>query len=390
MKSAQFVEKNEHNQMTEEIKSNQTAEDEIDLIALAKTLWDNRKFIIITVAVFMVLGVAVALLTPKEYTASTTVVPQISGGTSKMGGLSSLAAMAGFNLNDMTGGAKELSPMVYPQILKSVPFQLELMNTPFRFPYQEQPISLYTYFIEVKKPGVIGLLRKYTIGLPAVIIEAIKGDKQPTTHEHSSYDYISLTKDQEKIRKLLSEKVNLEVNDKEGLLTLSVRTVDAELAAQITQKALQMLQRYITTYKIEKASAQLKFIEERYNDNKKEFEKAQAALAEFRDKNKNVTSALARTQEERLQSDYQLAFDVYSGLAQQLEQARIQVKEDTPVFSVLKPVTVPLEDNASGATTLIIVIFMGAIFAVGWIFGKEFLKGLKAKWDTEESTTETK
>jgi capsule polysaccharide export protein KpsE/RkpR len=183
---------------------------------------------------------------------------------------------------------------------------------------------------------------------------------------------------------MLSEKVYLEVNDKDGFLTLSASTIDAELAAQITQKALQMLQQYITTYKIEKASAQLNFIKERYHDNKKEFEKAQAALAEFRDKNKNVTSALARTQEERLQSNYQLAFDVYSGLAQQLEQARIQVKEDTPVFSVLKPVTVPLEDNASGLTTLVIFTFLGGIIAVGWIFGKEFLNSLKDKWDTVE------
>jgi uncharacterized protein involved in exopolysaccharide biosynthesis len=86
----------------------------------------------------------------------------------------------------------------------------------------------------------------------------------------------------------------------------------------------------------------------------------------------------------KLQRDYQLAFEVYSGLAQQLEQARIQEKEDTPVFSVLKPVTVPLEDNASGATTLIIFIFLGGIVGVGWIFGKEFLNSLKDKWNTEE------
>ena len=366
--------------MTEEIKSNQTAEDEIDLIALAKTLWKNRKFIIITVAIFMVLGVAVALLTPKEYTASTTVVPQISNTSTKLGGLSSLAAMAGFNLNDMTGGNTQLSPMVYPQILNSVPFQLELMNTPFRFPGQQDSMSIYTYYTEVKETGFMEGLKKYTIGLPGVIIKAIKGEDSMTNGNFPN-NYITLSKEQEKIRKMLSEKVNLDVNDKDGFLTLSASTIDADLAAQVTQKALHMLQRYITSYKIEKASAQLKFIEERYNDNKKEFEAAQAALAEFRDKNKNVTSALARTQEERLQSDYQLAFDVYSGLAQQLEQARIQVKEDTPVFSVLKPVTVPLEDNTNGATTLIIFTFLGAIIAIGCIFGKEFLGTVKAKWN---------
>ena len=370
--------------MTEEIKNNQPAEDEIDLIALAKTLWDNRKFIIITVAIFMVLGVTVALLTPKEYTASTTVVPQINDTSTKLGGLSSLAAMAGFNLNDMTGGNTQLSPMVYPQILNSVPFQLELMNIPFRFPGQKDSLSIYTYYTEVKKTGFWEGLKKYTIGLPGVIIKAIKGEQvtnAPMTNDFSSIGYITLTEEQDEVREMLSEKVNLDVNDKDGFLTLSASTLDADLAAQVTQKALQMLQRYITTYKIEKATAQLKFIEERYNDNKKEFEKAQDALAEFRDKNKNVTSALARTQEERLQSDYQLAFDVYSGLAQQLEQARIQVKEDTPVFSVLKPVTVPLEDNASGFTTLAIFIFLGLVGSVAWVFGKQFFVKIKESWD---------
>jgi hypothetical protein len=70
--------------------------------------------------------------------------------------------------------------------------------------------------------------------------------------------------------------------------------------------------------------------------------------------------------------------------------AIIGIKEDTPVFSVLKPVTVPLEDNASGATTLIIFIFLGGIVGVGWIFGKEFLNSLKDKWNTEEPAIETK
>ena len=87
-----------------------------------------------------------------------------------------------------------------------------------------------------------------------------------------------------------------------------------------------MLQEYITKFKIKKAKAQFEFIQERYQEKKNEFEKAQANLAEFRDRNKNVTSAIALTQEDRLQSDYQLIFNVYSELAKQLEQAQIKVK----------------------------------------------------------------
>ena len=313
--------------MTEELKNtNVAAEDEIDLIALAKTIWDSRKFIIKTVVVFAVLGVAVALLSPKEYTASSTMVPQLSSGSTKMGGLSSLAAMAGFDLN-MDNSTKDLSPYVYPQIVQSVPFQLELMNTSYSFSDVNHPVTLFDYYTEYAKPGVLSLLKKYTIGLPFTILGAIKGKpEEEAVVTHSNDGTIRLTKDQEAIRKILANNVSLETNDKDGYVVLRSNFHEAKLAAQVAQKAQELLQESITEFKIEKAKAQLDFIEERYAEKKAEFEKAQAALAEFRDRNKNVTSALARTQEERLQSDYQLAFDVYSQLAQQMEQAQIKVK----------------------------------------------------------------
>ena len=75
----------------------------------------------------MIIGLIVAIFSQKEYTASSTMVPQLSKSQSKLGGLSSLAAMAGFNL-DMNMETSELSPYVYPQIVQSVPFQLELME----------------------------------------------------------------------------------------------------------------------------------------------------------------------------------------------------------------------------------------------------------------------
>jgi hypothetical protein len=371
--------------MTEELKNTTApAEDEIDLIALAKTIWDSRKLIIKTVVVFMLLGLTIALLSPKEYTASSTMVPQLSTGSTKMGGLSSLAAMAGFDLN-MDNSTKDLSPYVYPQIVQSVPFQLELMNTTYSFSDVDHPVTLFDYYMEYAKPGVLALAKKYTIGLPFTILRAIKGkpEEEPVVTP-SDDETIQLTKDQEKIRKILANNVSLETNDKDGYVVLQANFQEAKLAAQVAQKTQELLQLAITEFKIEKAKAQLEFIEERYREKKDEFEAAQAALAEFRDRNKNVTSALARTQEERLQSDYQLAFDVYSQLAQQMEQAQIKVKEDTPVFAVIKPVTVPLEDNGSGLMTLIIWTFLGGVIAIVWIFGKQFLKTIKERWKETE------
>ncbi len=373
--------------MTEENKkssqTNSVEEDEIDLIALAKNIWDGRKLIFKIVLLFALIGLAVAMLTPKEFTASTTLVPQTSQGTSKLGGLSSLASMAGFNIN-MSQGVTELSPQVYPQIVQSVPFQLEIMNTPFKIEGIDKPVTLYEYYTEYYNPGFLSAIKKYTIGLPGVILKAVRGEQKYSAEiiETDTVQTIKLTPKQEAVRKIIASSISLSLNDKEGVIELSATFHEPGLTAQVTQKAKELLQQYITEFKVEKATAQMKFVEERYDEKKAEFQKAQAELASFRDRNKNVTSAVAYTEEERLQNEYQLAFNVYSELAQQLEQARIKVKEDTPVFSIIKPVTVPLEKSKPNRPLILIIwIFLGGIIGLGWVFGSQYLSTVKTRWN---------
>lgn len=369
--------------MNEEYKNNQAVEeDEIDLIALAKNIWESRKFIIKTVIVFAIIGVIVALVSPPQYTASTKMVPQVSSSSPRMsGGLSSLASMAGINLN-MNQASTELLPQTYPQILQSVPFQLKLMESKFDFSDIEQPVSLFGYYSEHSQPGVLSTIKKYTLGLPGVISKAIKGEEEePSTAKTKSGNTIKLTKEQESVRKIISNNISLEINDKDGFIQLSASFHEAELSAQVAQKAEELLQQYITDFRVEKAAEQLEFIEERYQEKKKEFQAAQAALAAFRDRNKNVTSAMALTEQERLQNEYQLAFEVYSSLAQQLEQARIKVKEDTPVFSVIQPVTVPQERTKPKRKIILIIwVFLGGVVAVGWVFARQYLESAKEHW----------
>ena len=135
---------------------------------------------------------------------------------------------------------------------------------------------------------------------------------------------------------MIADQVTINLDSKQGFITLQAAFPEAMLSAQVADQARELLQKYITRFKIEKASDKLSFIEQRFEEKKKEFEKAQIRLASFSDQNKNVTSAVARTEESRLQGDYTIAMNVYNELAKQLEQAKIQVKEETPVFSILR------------------------------------------------------
>ncbi len=189
------------------------------------------------------------------------------------------------------------------------------------------------------------------------------------------------------MRKMLSGCLSVELNSKEGYITLSAKSSEAIAAAQIVQKSQILLQKMVTEYKIEKASQDLAFVEELYKEKKMEFEGTQMQLAKFRDKNLNLNSAMAKTEEEKLQSEYQLAFAVFSEVAKQRENAKIQVNKDAPVFSVIEPVSIPTERSKPNKKMILIIwIFLGGIIGVGWVFGRQFLQEVRRKWSNADES----
>lgn len=371
---------------THKIHQQSIAEDEIDLIALAKTVWNGRKMIIKIIIVFLIIGLFIAIFTLKQYSVTAVMVPQTSEGKGKLGGLSSLAAMAGFNL-DM-GAGSELNPVIYPQIVQSIPFKKALLQTKINLKGIDQPISLYDYYTksEFQNFNLLSFIKEYTIGLPGTIKSAFQNNQDISVFSDSLNKIYSLSSDEYEIMEFISEIVYLNVNDRDGYLTLTAILPEAQATAQLGLNALELLQEFITKYKIEKAEAQLAFIQSRYDEKKKEFEQAQLNLANFRDQNKFVSTAIAQTEEERLQSEYQIAQSVYTELAKQLENAKIQVKEETPVLTVIEPITVPNKYFKPKRKLIVIIwAFLGIIVGIGWVFGKEFYSKLKIKWINHEN-----
>ena len=341
-------------------------EQEIDLVALVKKMWLNKGLIIKLTAVFMVLGLLVALFSSKVYTTSCDIVPQTSKGA-KGGGMSSLAALAGINLNDGQSGA-ELSPLVYQNIMNSTSFRKELMQTKIDFEEAGRPVSFYEYYTseEFNKPTVLSYIMKYTIGLPGVIMGAIRGE-QPEP-DYSSLGGASaietISKDDFKVLKILESCISMTLDNKNGYLTITANMPEALAAAQLAQASVELLQKYITKFKIEKVQSNLDFVQERYNEAKGNFEDVQSRRAKFRDANHNSVKYAARVEQEKLDAEYTLAMNLYSELATQLEQAKINVKETTPILTVIRPVTVPYKKSKpQRAMILLAFTFLG--FAAG-------------------------
>lgn len=384
--------------------NNMPEEQEIDLVELIQKMWANRGLIIKTTIVFMVLGLLVAIFSSKVYTASCDVVPQTSSSSSSSR-MSSLAALAGININQAQD-IKTLSPFVYENIMKSTTFRKELMQTMIDTEKTDHPISFYEYCTseELNKPSVLDYILKYTIGLPGVIWSAIRGEQPKTNYGEIGGDdkasIQTLSKDEYESIKFLSQSVSITLDDKKGYVTITANMPEALAAAQMAQATVTLLQKYITEFKIEKVQSNLDFVQERYDEAKRNFEDIQARRAKFRDANLNTTRYSARTELEKLDAEYTLAMNLYGELATQLEQAKINVKETTPMLTIINPVTVPFKKSKpQRAMILMAFTFLGVVAGMGCvlllptvadIIGSEKIRGwVKPLPEKEQPETQT-
>lgn len=350
-------------------------DNEIDFITVLKMLLRNKKTIINTVLIFAIFGLFIAVFTPKEYTASTTLVPQ-SSELSVGGNLGGLAALAGFNIGGLSEGSG-ISPVLYPQIVNSIPFQKELLQIQLTIQNHETQVSLSEYYTNIYNPGLLSFIKKYTIGLPGLIIKKIK-KKLITEEVKKDNEFLSITEDEELLLEVLNEQLNLNINDNDGFIVITMKMPEALAAAEFVEQTQRLLQNYLISFKIQKSKEHLLFIEQRYLEKENEFRSAQQRLASFRDHNRNVNSSLAQTKLERYQADYDLAFSIYSELAKQLEAQKLQVKKDTPIFTIISPANIPYESSKPKRLKIIFTwMFLGLILASTYIISVPYYKSFK-------------
>ncbi len=352
-------------------------DDEIDLIALAKTIWNGRNTIYYSVAISFIVGLIISFTSEPKYEASATLLPSAEKDMmSNMGGLGALAGMAGVDIGSMMGSpASGIPAEIYPSVVESYPFKKEIINQKFHFEEYSKPTSLYEYVVADTTESFGEKALKYTIKLPWTIKNALKKEAVP---DSTDYGVITLSQEEVRAMKAVQEVIIVEVDKKTGLISVSAEAAEPVLVAQLVQKAVDLLQEYVIQYKTKQARENLDFIQARYNEKKHEYEQARQMYFEYKDQHRNMVSERINLEYERLEENYKMIAGVYTGLATQLEQAKITVMEQTPAFTVLEPVKVPLGKSAPKKMIILIVsLFLGGFIGLGWILGTLMLDNLK-------------
>ncbi|WKN33499.1 Wzz/FepE/Etk N-terminal domain-containing protein [Porifericola rhodea] len=377
--------------------------DEIDLLALAQDIWQRRKTILYTTIGTFIIGIFIAIVSPEEYTTNVVLMPQSeeAGSNSSSNFLKQIGGLAGVGVGDNSTG---LSKGLYPDITQSTPFYLFLMQEELYFPSLDTTMSLYHYFTEVSEPTLQDHLKKYTLGLPRILLNLplkvmswFKEDKSPASVETNTaspadtlkstqlgnsgeieYEIIALNNKQIKAISSLKERVSTTIQPN-GMVMVSSEMPDPLVAANTTRLAVAYLTKYVTEYRINKAQENLDFIEKQFLEKEERYEAAQQRLARIRDQNLNIATENARIAIEQAQTDYNLAYSLYQSVAQQLEQARIKVQEETPVFKVLEPIQIPLKTSEPKRELIIaLAIFTGIALGLGIIVAQVIFSNVKS------------
>lgn len=369
------MEENKRHKEPEYRPATENEEFEIDWKGILRQLLAIRKPLYKAAGAGLVVGILIALSIPKQYTVSITLSPEMGSGKSGGG----LASMAASFLGGSVGADSPdaLNATLAPDIVASTPFLLELFHA--RVVSQDKQIdTTFTAYLDEQKSSWIG----YVLKAPGMAIGGIKSlftDEEKEDTATVQKGAIELNKkDAAKIRGL-RQAITVEADKKSGITTLSVTLQDPKVAATMADTVVSKLQQYITTYRTSKAKEDCQYLEILYKERQQEYYAAQQRYARYVDANSNVVFQSTMAERERLQNDMNLAYQVYSQVAQQLQVARAKVQEEKPVFAVVEPAVVPLYPSGTSRKVIVVgFVFLAVAFTGAWkLWGKPYWLQLK-------------
>lgn len=362
---------------TKQVYNNHNDEElEIDLMDLLRKVIGIRKKIYKAAGIGLIIGVIVAISIPKQYTVEVTLSPEM--GNNKGGGLSGLAASflgSGVSMGD---GTDALNASLSADIVSSTPFLLELSNMKVPVSGSEE-ISLSSYLDEESSPWW-----SYVIGFPGMVIGGVKSlfiedEDESIFSDKASQGTIELSKKESQKIESLKKKIVASVDKKTSMTSVTATFQDSKVAAVVADSVVKKLQEYIIDYRTSKSKEDCLYLEKLFKERQQEYYEAQRKYADYMDSHDNIILQSVRTEQERLQNDMSLAYQVYSQVAGQLQVARAKVQEEKPVFAVVEPAVVPLYPSGTSRKVYVLVfVFLSVCIVISWnLFGKDLLGKFK-------------
>lgn len=348
---------------------------EIDITEIIKKLLKKRTLLIKFSFIGIISGILYAFSIPKEYTVEVLLAPESSSGSNS----NSLSGMASAflgvnNINSSNNDALNLQ--ILPEIVESTPFILDLYNSPIND--KNNTKMLLSEYIVQEKEAWWNYIIKFPISIINYISSALNSDNN--SQDDNKINGFKLSPKEKAILTKITKSINVSIDKKTGIVSIKTTLQDPNASATTANIVTQNIKKYITEYRVQKTKENLSYLTKLREEKKNEYYKIQEKYAAFIDSNRNIISERNKAESERIGNDMQLAYKIYSEIATKTELEKAKLQENSPVFAILEPASIPTKASFPNKTFIIICFFLlSTIIGCLWIIFNDHLKTIITK-----------
>ena len=325
----------------------------INLAVILKTIYKDRKQLIIFGIVGAVFGLIVAFSIPRIYKSTVVLAPEETS-NGFMGSVSSLASMVGMDMKlGKTGDA--IYPEIYPDVMGSTDFLVGLFSVPVTTKDKSYSADYATYLNKkTKSPWW-----EYPKTLLFQAIKKVKGGGGAPYTPGKKVDPFQLSRNEYELMLGISGNISCSVDKKTNVITITVTDQDPYIAACMADTVTSRLQRLITDYRTKKSREDVEYLKGIQAESLVKYKKAQGNYSAYVESHRNSSLESINQMQEKLMSDMDMAQNIYTTVSEQLELAKAKVQEKTPAFTTIQSASVPVKhSNTPKIVILALFVFL--------------------------------
>ena len=329
----------------------------IDFGAIWAAILKHKILYCKTLGIAFLVAVIIGISLPKTYSCQIILAPESGSGASSLGGLAALASSFGVNIGGGSQGGDAITPMIYPDLMKSVDFKTSLFSIKVKRKDDKKTMTYYDY-----------LKNEWT----EPWWEDWFGLRAPKPQKDTIVNPFELTGEQTRIADLVIKNVVCRIDKKTNLITIDVTAQDPYVAALLADSVRAHLQDYLIEYRTQKARHDLGFLSKLNKQAKKDYEHIRQVYYEYMDANQDVSLLSATQRQNDLENEMQLAYNNFTATSAQVLAAKAKVQEDTPAFTPIQSATVPLGPSGPNKKMIMFVcLFLAALGTTIYALSKE-------------------
>lgn len=330
---------------TEIEKINIINNDEIDLKALWKVLWNSKRKITMFVIPFLLLGIVYAFVSTPLFYSNISIVPAAQPSSAvSMGSLTDMATSVGLEMGSQNEGMNILDFIQSRRLMDLIIDKKWVTGT------DRDSIDLITCWGINDTTTILYKTIKLIKSLASPIITFDEEDPVPIWRE--------------KARVELEERI-VPTQSETGLILVEVWMEDPILAFDIAKYVGDAVIRFNNEINSDYWRQNREFIEKRIEEVKKELEKAEQELIDFQTENRRISdSPELQMILIRLTRGVEIQTELYTTLQNEYELARIEEVKDTPSILILDEAYYPAEkDKPKRIKIILMSVVVGFILS---------------------------